>query len=167
METIEHHTEIFTALFLAATIYAVLRGGAPERLGLLVFWLGSLTSIALVSPLGKRWAHVEYGLLASDLAMLCAFAALTYKARRHWPLWMTSMQAIEVLCHVPILLAPDVNRPAYMSLQALWAYPMVVLLIIGVRRHRLRLKRSGSDGSWRRSSGRSSGRMPGGAPTPS
>ncbi|MBA2932679.1 hypothetical protein HZF05_01095 [Sphingomonas sp. CGMCC 1.13654] len=155
METIEHHTEIFSALFLAATLYAALRGGAPERLALLVFWLGSLTSVALVSPLGKRWAHVEYGLLASDLAMLCAFAALTYHARRHWPLWMTSMQAIEVLCHVPILLAPDVNRPAYMSLQALWAYPMVVLLIIGVRRHRLRLKRTGRDVSWRRSSARS------------
>jgi hypothetical protein len=69
---------------------------------------------------------------------------------------MTSMQAIEVLCHVPILLAPDVNRPAYMSLQALWAYPMVLLLIVAVRRHRLRLRRIGKDASWRRFSGRSS-----------
>lgn len=155
METIEHHTEIFAALFLCTTLYAVVRGGAPERIGILIFWLGSVTTIAFQSPLGQRWAHVEYGILGGDLAMLGAFAALTYKARRHWPLWMTSMQAIEVLCHVPILLAPEVNRPAYMSLQALWGYPMVILLIIGVRRHRLRVKRTGSDASWRRSSGRS------------
>lgn len=155
METIEHHTEIFAALFLAGTLYALVRGGAPERIGALIFWLGTITTIALQAPLAKRWAHVEYGVLAGDLAMLCAFAALTYHARRHWPLWMTSMQAIEVMCHVPILLAPDVNRQAYMSLQALWGYPMVMLLIVAVRRHRLRLKRTGSDASWRRSSDRS------------
>jgi hypothetical protein len=49
-----------------------LRGGAPERLGILIFWLGSATTIALESPLVHRWANIEYGILAGDLAMLCA-----------------------------------------------------------------------------------------------
>ena len=148
------HYQLFPIFFLVVALYALARGGAPERWSVLVFLMGGGLTLLVVSPLPVRFRHVEVGIALVDLAMLAAFVVLARYAERVWPQWMTAMQIVAVLSHVPILLAPDVVPNAYIALQGLWSWPMLAVLAIGTHCHRRRLRSRGVDPSWRNSSRR-------------
>lgn len=153
-----HHLELHNLLFMAVGIggcgYALTRGGAPERIAAATLLGGVVLTALAAPPSTAEFRTPEVGIAFVDLMVFVAFAMLTLRANREWPLWISSMQGIAVLCHLPILFTPDILPEAYVMMQGLWAWPMVMILIVGTWRHRGALRSHGSDPSWRNSSGR-------------
>lgn len=113
-----------------------------------IFIPGMLLSSFAVSPLAQRFGNVEFGILLVDLVMLIAFVIMALYAERFWPLWMSAMQVIQVISHLPIIFIPELLPQAYGAVIMIWSYPMLILLAIATYRHQQRLKRYGADKSW-------------------
>ena len=143
---------IYDVLLVACWAYAMLKGGAPEKIGASVLLVGSALTFALASGPAGRFASMEVGILAVDVAALVAFLILALRAERFWPLWITGLQMIGTAGHVVKLVDPDVIRWAYAFVLAFWSYPMMLLLIAGTWLHQKRLIRYGADRSWSTSS---------------
>ena len=148
-----HHL-LFYGLFAASSLYALIRGGAPERLIAAVMILGVALTPAVLNPVSIRFYGIEAGLFALDLLILLAFMAIALRANRFWPMGMVVFHGMSVLGHLLKLADPRLIRTAYLVMLALWVYPQLLLLVLGTWRHRVRLKRTGADPSWRTSSHR-------------
>lgn len=148
------HLEVFYALLGLCTGYALLCGGAPERIVALLF-LGAtaLMPFVLSAQLG-RYRNVEVGALAVDAVMYVALLWVALRAERYWPLWMSALQGVQLLGHGIGLLGYKLLNLSYAIIDHTICYPMMLLLAIGVRRHQLRVARNGVDNSWSTSSAR-------------
>lgn len=152
--------QIFLAILALCLGYAALRGGAPERLCAAIFAMAYILSIIAQSGPAVRFQGVEVGVLAVDVAVLLALLALAIRADRLWTLWVAALQIIGTAGHAVKLADPEVLRSGYAIALALWAYPQLLLLLLGTWNHRRRLARSGADPSWSNFSGRSATRRP-------
>ncbi|HXH14879.1 MAG TPA: hypothetical protein VNJ10_01975 [Sphingomonas sp.] len=141
---------LFYAIQVAASGYALLRGGAPERLtGLALLIAAASTGIVQRnSPI--PFAGLEAGVTIVDLLLLVAMIAITLKADRFWPLWATALHALGTAAPLVRALSPDVIRLVYAVLSAAWSYPIVLLLVIGTVRHSQRIRARGWDLDWSR-----------------
>ncbi len=151
MDHAQLHNYLYAILFLFGIVYAAARGGPPERVGAAIIFIGNILTILVVSPWQTQFDSVELGIALVDGLMLIGFVVLMKKANRVWPVWMTSVHGMGFLSHIPILLGPEVVPQAYTILQGVWGWPMMALLIGGTRHHRLRIRRNGTDISWRSS----------------
>ncbi|MDQ8756448.1 hypothetical protein RCO27_09420 [Sphingosinicella sp. LHD-64] len=141
-------------------LYVFWRGGAAERVGMGIVVVGSiLTTLSASASLTVRFHSIEVGMFLVDVAVFVAFAALALFADRFWPLWVAGLQLVGTLSHTLVLASSQVVAWAYAVTQALWAYPILLIIVIGAARHHRRLKLSGADPSWTRSS------VPPGLPT--
>jgi hypothetical protein len=138
--------EFFILLVAVSSLYAVIRGGAPERLTALLLLTAFILSLLVRSRHGS-YTHVEVGVFLVDVALFAALYLLSLLSTRFWPIWMSGMQGVGVLAHCAIL-APPVTPFAYAAMTDFWGYPMSVLLMVATRRHRLRLARTGTDDPW-------------------
>jgi hypothetical protein len=136
---------VFETLLLGSTLYALLRGGAPERLVSMMMVTAWILSMALDSNTGH--IHFEAGVFAVDAVFFVALYLLSLFTTRFWPIWMSAMQGIDVLSHILAVLSPA-DAVGYTIMTQFWGYPMQVLLIVATRHHRLRLKRLGTDPAW-------------------
>lgn len=143
---------LFLVLWLGCCLYALLRGGAPEKIGAAIFLSAALLSMALAEPAGSRFDSVEAGVLLVDLGVLAGFMAMAIMSTRFWPIWMSGMQGVQVFSHFAIAVNATVIPWAYWNAQTLWSYPMLILLAAATSWHRLRLRTAGADPCWRRSS---------------
>lgn len=156
----------FWIALVACCLYALIRGGAPERIGAAIFIAAVIfTGLAASSMEGKAFRSPEFGLLMVDGAMLVAFLILTTTSSRFWPIWMSGLQAVQVAGHLAKLADPGLIYWAYGVAQGLWSYPMMALLAAATWRHRKRLKQTGVDSAWRNSSWRSVRPPPRSGPT--
>jgi hypothetical protein len=146
---------VFFTIFFAACGYALWRGGAPERAVALCFLVAGLATPLLDLPQGQRFYSVSVGVFAIDLLLLIALLAITLRANRFWPMLVVSLQAIIIIAHLVKFANPELIRRAYSMMIAMWTYPQLILLVIGTMRHRKRIRRNGSDSSWKTSSPRS------------
>ncbi|WP_454887826.1 hypothetical protein [Sphingomonas oryzagri] len=141
--------EIFDLLLLICCVYAIWRGGAPERIAGATLLIGDILSVASVLLHPGRFRHEEFGLFAIDLVILVILVVIALRSRRWWPLILAGLQLDGVLAHFVHLIAPRTLPIAYLNATALWAYPMVIILAIATRRHRTRLTHLGEDPAWR------------------
>ena len=140
--------DIFIPILALSAIYALIFGGVPERLAVLIFLFAITTSIYSSSPRAIRFHSVEIGVFYTDLIMLIMLAALMLHADRYWTIWLCSLQLIQVLSHLPKLFIPDLIPQAYYVAVSVWSYPMIALLAIGTWRHRERVRKIGADRPW-------------------
>jgi hypothetical protein len=144
---------IFYWTFLGlCSAYIFWKGGPPERIGIGVAIVASiLTTASASTDLSVRFQDVEAGMFLVDVLTLLAFLLLALLADRFWPLWITGIHLIGVATHTAKLVSPQVVPWVYASTQALWSYPILLIIVIGAVRHRKRLRRFGADNSWRSS----------------
>jgi hypothetical protein len=145
----------YYALLALAWIYALLRGGAPERIGATIIGVGSILSLAAVSGPANIYMSVEIGVFVVDAVCLAAFLVLALRANRYWPLWVAGLQLIGTAGHAVKLADPEIIRRAYQIVLVFWSYPMLLLIVLGTWRHQQRLAKFGADRSWSSSWGRS------------
>ncbi|VWX55893.1 hypothetical protein [Sphingorhabdus sp. 109] len=140
--------EFFFSLLIVVCVYSTIKGGAPERRAVIIFIVGIALSMIAATLSNLRFTQLEIGILTSDMAMLAAFVGLALHAERYWTLWLCSMQVIQVLSHIPLMIIPELLPQAYYVIAAFWAYPMLIVLAIGTYRHQQRLRQFGADRSW-------------------
>lgn len=150
---------LFSTILVLVCGYALARGGAPERIGALIFLLAGTLTPLVISSMETRYRHVERGALLIDLIVLALFLLLALTTRRFWPLWMTGMQGVILISHLSGV-APGVIPWMYGNAIALWSYPMLGLLAVATWRHQRRLAAFGADNSWALSSSPSSRTRP-------
>lgn len=111
-----------------------LRGQQPERFGAAVLLVGSVTTVVAESLPGLRVGAAQLGILAVDLLVLAGFLALVLKTNRFWPLWVSGFHLVGVATHLATLCYPSILPQAYVLVQGLWAYPIMVAIVVGTLR---------------------------------
>ena len=126
---------LFAVLLSACLLYALARGGWPERAGALLLAAGSVLTLAVNSPLAERYAGVEIGILVVDVGVLLGFLGIALFSDRYWPLWTTALQLLVVLAHLAKLGDPEMMRNGYGFLMAAWSYPQLLAIALGTMAH--------------------------------
>lgn len=139
---------LFNGLQLAVSGYAWWRGGHPERLVAVMLLAAAGATVLAYSPFQRRFVSVEYGVLAVDLVLLVTLCAIALYANRYWPLGIASLHLAAMIAHLGKLLEYSMSGWGYAFLLKLWAYPMLLTLVLGTMRHRQRVNRYGVDRSW-------------------
>tara|TARA_R110001606_G_scaffold215047_2_gene362932 strand:- start:6770 stop:7210 length:441 start_codon:yes stop_codon:yes gene_type:complete len=144
-------TLVFIFLLGAICIYALYRGGGPERwVACVVIGMVALDpAVHLFTPL--EYATLDPGHLVIDLVAWTGLVAIALRANRFWPLWVVSLQTIALVSHATRLLDVTIQPKAYMIMQIGSSYPLLAALMIGTFFHQKRLKAAGIDRPWRNS----------------
>lgn len=133
---------IFGPLLLAVCVYAWLKGGTDERAVAATCLAGTLATVLVISPLRRRYAGVEEGLLFVDLAVLAGFIAVALRSKRFWPLWVAGLQLTTSLGHILKGIDQDLMPRAYGAALQFWSYPILLIVAVGTYRSNRRLQRS-------------------------
>lgn len=139
---------IFAAAFTFAALFALVRGGAPERWAAALYTAAYAVTIALALFKSSSFQTIEWGIFAVDIALMVSLVILALIANRYWTLWAASLQVVGILAHLAKLMVPEILAPAYAATLLIWSYAAVPLLITGTIRHRKRISHYGSDASW-------------------
>jgi hypothetical protein len=124
----------YNALLIGACGYAWLRGRSDERIAATTCVVATVASFALLTEL--RFSGVEFGVLAVDLATLAVFVAVALRSERFWPLWVSGLQLTSSVTHLLKLLQPSLMPFAYAAAEAIWSYPILIILVVGTWRAR-------------------------------
>lgn len=139
---------VFNVIQLAACLYALRRGGAPERW---TAWLMAGAAVATaLQPyrVGRSFYGVEWPVLMIDTAMLLGLVALAARADRFWPLWIAALQLIAIGIHGVRAIDATILPRVYNRAESRIAYGMIVLLVIGTWRHWRRKAAGAEDRDW-------------------
>jgi hypothetical protein len=96
------------------------------------------------------FARLDPGHFIIDLLGWSALLVVAIRARRFWPLWVSSLQTISLIAHVTKFLDYSIHPLGYATMQVSSSYPLLIILMIGTYNHQARLQRVGSDPPWRR-----------------
>lgn len=139
---------VFAAVLFGTCLYAFRRGGAPERWTAALLLLAALASYLLPHVPGYTYVHVEWQRVAIDGALLAGLIAVSLTADRFWPLYLTAFHALTVTTHGVRAYDPAVLPIVYTRVAAWLAYPGLLLLAIGVARHRRRVLAGAREFDW-------------------
>lgn len=138
----------FLILAVLAIIYALVRGGQPERYAAIMYLLAYAASSAAAVYSSLHFSGIEVGIFLIDAVLAASLTILALRANRYWTIWASSLQVISVMAHISQIFLPDVIAPAYAITLIIWSYLALVCLMIATYRHRIRLKIYGVDPSW-------------------
>ena len=138
----------FYAIQIGASGYAMLRGGAPERLTACALLLAAVSTGMLEPGPQTAFSGLEVRVMIVDVMLLAAMIAITLHADRFWPAWVTALHMLGTGAHLVKAIDPNVVRVVYAVLAAVWSYPIVALLVIGTLRHSRRIRAHGWDLDW-------------------
>ena len=138
---------LYLALLVLCCLYALVRGGAPERWGVAALIASIVASHFAPASGPTRFQTIEWGVMAVDAALLAAIVVIAVRAQRYWPLWMAAILVDTVITHL-LMLSPKVIPWSYSVMIAAWSYPNPVILAVGAWRHRARVRMYGADSAW-------------------
>jgi hypothetical protein len=150
----------FLVFFATVLIFALLRGGGPERITAIAYILalaGSAADGFLRVP--GNFRVVPIGLFLSDAALLIALSLIAIRANRWWIIPTAGCQLVAVLAHTAKFIDPAMIPDGYEFLIDIWSWPMVALLGYGTWAHRRRLERGIIVRDWKSFSNRSASRV--------
>lgn len=143
------HVMLYLASLLGTVTYSFVRGGTPERLAAGVMLSGTVLTIAVQAHLFRGdFSGVETGVLLIDAGALAVVLTLALVSSRFWPLWLAALMMVQVASHLPRLIGMEIQPFAYAVVLALWAYPMLIVILVGAWRHHRRRRLTGADPSW-------------------
>ena len=137
------HTVIFLACQVAASGYAFVRGGTPERVVAVELAFAAAISEMLMHAGGGSFRVVEVGMLLLDLGLLAVLLPVAMYANRYWPLWVVAMQLDAIAVHGVRAIDPSLRASVYYAMVGKTAYLILLLLALGTLRHRDREARAG------------------------
>ncbi|OYY68631.1 hypothetical protein [Sphingomonas sp. 28-63-12] len=138
---------VYLSILVVCCLYALVRGGAPERLGTAALLVAIVASRFAPASGPVRFQTIEYGIMAVDAALLAVILIIAVRAQRFWPMWMAAILLDTVLTHL-LMLSPKLIPWSYSVMNAAWSYPIPIILAIGAWRHRARIDTYGSDPAW-------------------
>lgn len=138
----------FIAFMLVALVYALRRGGGPERamVGIAAAILLSDAMLHLMVP--PTFDALDIGHLAIDITGAAATFILAMLAYRFWPMIAAALHALPLLAHLSQAANLPMHPVAYATMQVAASWLVPPLLIAATYCHQRRLQRNGSDPSW-------------------
>ncbi len=142
---------LFNAVLLSAFVYAVRRGGLPERWAAGMMVAAAIATFALPSIPRVSFFELEWQRVAIDLALLVGLLIIMSAADRFWPTYCAALQLVTVMTHGVRAYDPLVLAQVYWNLSSWLAYPVIAILAAGVWRHSRREAVTGPEYDWTRS----------------
>ena len=139
---------IFVTILAAALVYALRKGGGPERAMALILIAMLIADQLLHLFIPPRFGAVDAGHLAIDLIAAAATFALAMTAYRFWPMPAAALQILPLMAHIGRALELSVHPIAYLTMQVAGSWLLPPLLAFATWQHQKRLRISGSDRSW-------------------
>jgi hypothetical protein len=121
-------------LLTGVAAYALWRGRGDERAAALVCVVATAASVLVNSPLTRRFAGVETGVLVVDVLTLAAFIAIALRTKRFWPLWVAGFQLTSTFAHVLKAVHFSLVPQVYAAAERLWVYPIFLAIVVGTWR---------------------------------
>jgi len=136
-------------LVASVTLFAVARGGRPERLCATVLVLGILADRLYPVMIGERdFNHFATSRMVFDLLQFAAYLGISLFANRVWPLWLSAAQLVALTGSIAALVIPDGINLAYWALTQLPLFIQVIALFVGTFAHWRRVRRIGNYNCW-------------------
>ncbi|WP_375383596.1 hypothetical protein [uncultured Sphingomonas sp.] len=144
----------FNIVMTIVLLFASMRGGRPERLGVLInlAGFGATTLFRLTAP-ALGWAPGQGGIFAIDASVAVGFFWLGMTTIRFWPIWAAGFAVADLFMSVCGALLPRVPLFAYHTGLGVYAYLALGALALGTWRLPLMAEpylRNGSRRSWLR-----------------
>jgi hypothetical protein len=131
-------------------------GGGPER-GMAIMFSGVMLLPSLAFHLLADGAMIfgSFSLvyMIADGIALIGFVLIGLNANRNYPLWIAAFQIVAVGSHLVKQTVDAVSPIAYMVLAVGPSYCQLLLLSVGLLRHRSRVRRFGPYRDWREGHG--------------
>jgi hypothetical protein len=131
---------LYYLLLFGACGYALWRGKVDARIVAAGFFIGNFATIALRSHSSGGYSSLDPGIFAVDIVCLLAFTYAALISDRFWPLWVSGLQLTTSFGHVLKAIHTDMLPLAYAAALRFWAYPILVILVVGVWRGQQRLR---------------------------
>ena len=71
-----------------------------------------------------------------DLAIAGVFVAVALRSAQFWPLWVSGLQLTSSLTHLLKAVQPNLMPFAYAAAEAIWSYPILIILAVATWRLR-------------------------------
>lgn len=126
---------LYGFLMWSVCLYAGFRGGWEERIAISVIVVNTYTSVLAVAFFQLRYTEVELPLVAVDAAMFLLLYGIALRSKKFWPLWLAAFAGVALLSHLAPLM-PGMFSQLYYDATALWSYPQLLVLAIGIANHR-------------------------------
>lgn len=97
---------LYLVVGLAALALGWLKGGRPERLGVVIWLFGWMLAL-LFNDL--RIGDLRWAVALLDLASLCAFLWLGLRFERWWPLGVSACLVLMIVVHLSAVLIPEMT----------------------------------------------------------
>lgn len=137
----------FNVVQVAACLYALRWGGAPERaVAVMMAAAAALTALLPFDP-DHTFLSIDEPQLIVDTVLLLGLIGLATRADRFWPMWVASLQLVALAVHLVRGFDPLILPTVYNRAIGKLAYPMIALLVIGTYRHLAR-SRGGAERDW-------------------
>ncbi len=92
---------LYEMILIICCVYALARGGAPERSAAAMMLAASLASlIAQSQPFGGSFLKVQIWFFVIDMLLLIGLFVLALASTRFWPLWLAGLQLLAVIAHL-------------------------------------------------------------------
>ena len=140
--------------YLAWTIgiSALVWGGGPERAAALT-WLVFFELLSamedFLNPELQFQSQVDVYLVAVDSVAALSLITIALYANRNYTLWIAAMQVLAVAAHVASAIAEPISPVGYAVMVIAPGWMQLLLLLIGLIRHRLRERKFGKYRDWR------------------
>lgn len=139
---------IFVTLLLAALVYALRKGGGPERAVAAILISMALADQALHLFIPVEFLAVDSGHLMIDLTAAIATMVVALTAYRFWPMIAAVLQCLPLLAHTTRAIDISLHPVAYLTMQVAASWLLLPLLVVATWQHQRRLVSLGSDPSW-------------------
>ncbi|WP_343529042.1 hypothetical protein [Sphingomonas sp.] len=142
------HIYVFNMFQALVCLYALAKGGWPERWAAILLASASVATIVLAFEPVTHFRTIDMRELAIDVFLMSGLFVVAILANRFWPLWLAALHLLGIGIHGVRGSDPALVPWMYAVAEGKIAYPMIGLLAVGVLRHRLRLARYGRDPDW-------------------
>lgn len=139
---------IFVTFLLAALVYALRKGGGPEKAVAAILIAMALADQALHLFVPVESLAVDTGHLMIDLIAASATMAVALTAYRFWPMIAAVLQCLPLLAHTTRAIDVSLHPVAYVTMQVAASWLLPPLLVAATWLHQRRLVTLGSDRSW-------------------
>jgi len=126
---------IFNAIMAVVLGFALLRGGRPERLGVLINLGGFAAATAFrLTASAVAWVPGHVVVLVIDAVVAAGFYWLGITTIRFWPIWAAGFAVANIFMSIVGALLPSVPLFAYHTGLGIYAYLALGALALGTFR---------------------------------
>lgn len=142
---------VFEMSFIACLVYALRCGGKPERASVTVLACANILSIVVIYafPRAAGFGTLAEALAVIDFLLLIGLTWIALRANRLWTIVLAGLQLSLILIHISKAMYPALPAASYGIFAQFWAWPMIVVVAIGTRRHAARTRQFGEESDWK------------------